>query len=124
MARGDSIDDTRETPATDTVEAVPLGKRVRQLATQLGPARLIATVVFLCLAVVVARFGWALPLTNAAERALYDARATAMAPYVGQDKRIVLITYNHETLLNTSIRPPPDRPTPRPAPPHPHPLRD
>src|SRR3546814_7101913 len=67
MARGDSIDDTRETPATDTVEAVPLGKRVRQLATQLGPARLIATVVFLCLAVVVARFGWELPLTNAAE---------------------------------------------------------
>ncbi|WOF42335.1 adenylate/guanylate cyclase domain-containing protein [Sphingopyxis indica] len=111
MARGDSIDDTRETPATDTVEAVPLGKRVRQLATQLGPARLIATVVFLCLAVVVARFGWELPLTNAAERALYDARATAMAPYVGQDKRIVLITYNDETLFNTGIRSPLDRTT-------------
>ena len=111
MARGGSIDDTHDALAAEGVEAVPLGKRLRQLATQLGPARLIATILFLCLAVVVARFGWELPLTSAAERALYDARATAMAPHVGQDKRIVLITYNDETLFNTGIRSPLDRTT-------------
>jgi adenylate cyclase len=89
--------------------AVPLGKRVRRLATQLGPSRLAATIVFLLVAIMIARFSWQLPLINAAERALYDARATLMAPKVEQDRRITLVTYNDETLFNTGIRSPLDR---------------
>src|SRR3546814_3926006 len=32
-----------------------------------------------------------------------------MAPLVGQDKRVLLVTYNDETLFNTGIRSPLDR---------------
>src|SRR3546814_15769950 len=32
-----------------------------------------------------------------------------MAPHVGQDRRILLVTYNDETLFNTGIRSPLDR---------------
>ena len=89
--------------------AVPLGKRVRRLVMQLGPSRMAATIVFLLAAILIARFSWQMPLINAAERALYDARATLMAPKVGQDGRITLVTYNDETLFNTGIRSPLDR---------------
>ena len=89
--------------------AVPLRKQVRRLVMQLGPSRMAATILFLVVAVLFARFSWQMPLIDAAERALYDARATLMAPHVGQDKRIVLITYNDETLFNTGIRSPLDR---------------
>src|SRR3546814_6043535 len=101
MARGDRTEDA---PAR-----VPVRRRVRQLLSQLGPARRIATLLFLLMAVLVARLGWQLPLVRDAERALYDARATAMAPHVGQDRRILLVTYNDETLFNTGIRSPLDR---------------
>lgn len=89
--------------------AVPLRKQVRRLVTQLGLWRLLATMAFLLAALLIARYAWDLPLTRDAERALYDARATAMAPRVGQDPRIVMITYNDETLFNTGIRSPLDR---------------
>ncbi|MBB6427336.1 adenylate/guanylate cyclase domain-containing protein [Sphingopyxis sp. JAI128] len=89
--------------------AVPLRKRVRRLVTQLGPSRMAATILFLLVAVLIARFSWQMPLIDAAERALYDARATLMAPHVEQDKRIVMVTYNDETLFNTGIRSPLDR---------------
>src|SRR3546814_909352 len=101
MARGDRTEDA---PAR-----VPVRRRVRQLLSQLGPARRIATLLFLLMAVLVARLGWQLPLVRDAERAVYDARATAMAPHVGQDRRILLVTYNDETLFNTGIRSPLDR---------------
>ena len=103
------------TPAADAAAAdgqraaVPLRKRVRRLVMQLGPSRMAAAILFLIVAVLIARFSWQIPLVNAAERALYDARATAMAPHVEQDKRIVLVTYNDETLFNTGIRSPLDR---------------
>src|SRR5690606_20072144 len=110
MARGEDIAIT-SAPASpaDRPTAVPLAKRVRRLVTQLGPSRLAATILFLGLAVLIARLCWQLPLARDAERALYDARATLMAPKVAQDKRIVLITYNDETLFNTGIRSPLDR---------------
>lgn len=104
MTRPQAPPDAAERPAT-----VPLGKRLRRLATQLGPSRMAATLLFLLLAVLIARTSWQIPLINDAERALYDARATLMAPKVAQDKRIVLITYNDETLFNTGIRSPLDR---------------
>jgi adenylate cyclase len=89
--------------------AIPLRKRVRRLVMQLGPSRMAATIVFLLIAILIARFSWQMPLIDAAERALYDARATLMAPHVEQDKRITLVTYNDETLFNTGIRSPLDR---------------
>ncbi len=89
--------------------AVPLRKRVRRLIMQLGPSRMAATIVFLIIATMIARLSWGMPLIGDAERALYDARATVMAPHVGQDKRIILVTYNDETLFNTGIRSPLDR---------------
>ena len=99
-----------DAPAQDDRQAaVPLRKRVRRLVMQLGPSRMAATIVFLIIAVLIARFSWEMPLVNAAERALYDARASLMAPRVEQDKRITLVTYNDETLFNTGIRSPLDR---------------
>lgn len=89
--------------------AVPLGKRIRRLVMQLGPSRMAATILFLIVATLFARFSWQMPLIGDAERALYDARAMVMAPHVGQDKRIVMVTYNDETLFNTGIRSPLDR---------------
>src|SRR3546814_16092531 len=99
MAREDR---TEEAPAR-----VPVRKRVRQLLSQLGPARLIATLLFLLMAVLVARLGWQLPLVRDAERALYDARAPAIAPHVGQDRRILHVTYKAQHLFNTGLPPPP-----------------
>ncbi|KTE00814.1 adenylate/guanylate cyclase domain-containing protein [Sphingopyxis sp. H115] len=101
--------EARDVASDSRPAAVPLRKRVRRLVMQLGPSRMAATIVFLLVAVLIARFSWQMPLIDAAERALYDARATLMAPHVEQDKRIVMITYNDETLFNTGIRSPLDR---------------
>jgi adenylate cyclase len=99
-----------ETPAADAPPAaVPLRKRVRRLVMQLGPSRMAATILFLIVAILFARLSWQMPLIGDAERALYDARAMVMAPHVSQDKRIVMVTYNDETLFNTGIRSPLDR---------------
>lgn len=89
--------------------AVPLRKRIRRLVMQLGPSRMAATILFLIVATLFARFSWQMPLVGDAERALYDARSMVMAPHVPQDKRIVMVTYNDETLFNTGIRSPLDR---------------
>ena len=102
---------TIEAPTPDTASpaTVPLRKRIRRLVMQLGPSRMAATILFLIVATLLARLSWQMPLIGDAERALYDARATVMAPHVGQDKRIVMVTYNDETLFNTGIRSPLDR---------------
>lgn len=110
MTPAETINPPADTAAPDGQRAaVPLRKRVRRLAMQLGPSRMAVTILFLLLAVVIARLSWQIPLVDAAERALYDARATLMAPRVEQDKRIVLVTYTDETLFNTGIRSPLDR---------------
>ncbi len=95
--------------ASEKRAAVPLRKKLRRLATQLGPWRMVATLLFLAAAVFVARSSWTLPLAGDAERALYDSRASLMAEHVEQDPRIVMITYNDQTLFNTGIRSPLDR---------------
>jgi len=95
--------------AAEKRAAVPLRKQLRRLFTQLGPARMATTLAILLVAVFVARMSWQLPLAGDAERALYDSRATLMAEHVEQDARIVMITYNDETLFNTGIRSPLDR---------------
>ncbi|WP_108788141.1 CHASE2 domain-containing protein [Erythrobacter sp. Alg231-14] len=78
-----------------------------------GTLQLISTCLFLCLALFLARFSWVLPggeeptpLTNAAERALYDTRAYLSADLVEQDDRIVLVVYDDQALINLEQRSP------------------
>ncbi|MGH6632298.1 MAG: hypothetical protein ACREB0_02960, partial [Sphingopyxis sp.] len=58
-----------DAPAQDGQQAaVPLRKRVRRLVMQLGPSRMAATILFLIVATLIARFSWQMPLIDAAER--------------------------------------------------------
>jgi adenylate cyclase len=84
-------------------------RRLRRALRQIGPARLAVTVAFLLLALLAARFSWQLPLTGDAERALYDIRFVRSAPRVAQDPRIVLVTYDDQTLRQLGKRSPLDR---------------
>ncbi len=82
---------------------------VRRIVGQIGAARLVAVLATLVLALLVARWSAVLPLAGDAERMLYDTRALIAAPQVEQDRRIVLVTYNDETLARTGKRSPLDR---------------
>jgi adenylate cyclase len=84
-------------------------RRLRRALRQIGPARLAVTAAFLLLALLAARFSWQLPLTGDAERALYDIRFVRSAPKVAQDPRIVLVTYDDQTLRQLGKRSPLDR---------------
>jgi adenylate cyclase len=84
-------------------------KRLRRALRQIGWARLAGTAVFLLLALLLARYSWHLPLASDAERALYDIRFVRAAPRVAQDDRIVLITYDDQTLQELQKRSPLDR---------------
>jgi adenylate cyclase len=85
------------------------GKLKRDLK-QIGAARLIATLLFLGFALAVARFAWDMPLASDAERALYDIRFDREAERaMTQDDRIVLVTYNDDTLAELGKRSPLDR---------------
>lgn len=84
--------------------------KLRRDLKQIGAARLLATLLFLGLALSVARFAWQMPLAADAERALYDIRFDREAARVmAQDDRIVLITYNDDTLAELGKRSPLDR---------------
>jgi adenylate cyclase len=87
-------------------------------------ARRIATVVFVILAILLARYSWetpvvvngthkTIPFAVDAERALYDMRAlfASLKRPVDQDKRIVLIPFTPETQRSTGERSPLDRTT-------------
>ena len=74
-----------------------------------GPKRLALTAVLLALALALARFSWLLPVTDEAERALYDLRSYVLAPHVAQDPRIALVVYTDQTLINSRKRSPLDR---------------
>lgn len=84
-------------------------RTARRTLSQLGPARLAATAVILALAVLLARFGWEIPLVRDAESALYDLRSTTFADSVAQDERLVMIVYTDQTLTDTGQRSPVDR---------------
>ncbi|HEY5072277.1 MAG TPA: adenylate/guanylate cyclase domain-containing protein [Caulobacteraceae bacterium] len=86
-----------------------LSGRIDHLFRQIGPGRLIVSLSFIVLALVLARFSCSIPLADDAERALYDVRATVTAPKVGQDDRIVLVVYTEDTLAATGKRSPLDR---------------
>lgn len=84
-------------------------KRLRRALRQIGWARLAGTAVFLVLALLLARYSWQVPLAGDAERALYDIRFAQAATGVAQDDRIVLITYDDQTLQALQKRSPLDR---------------
>ena len=74
-----------------------------------GLARLLFTAMMFLLAVLVARFSWYLPLTDFAERGLYDTRSYAFVERVEQDPRILLVEYSDQTLIEAKKRSPLDR---------------
>jgi adenylate cyclase len=82
---------------------------LRRLFDQLGPIRLGSTILFMILALLVARYAWTTPLIQEAERALYDLRASVFAPEVEKDENIVMVVYNEDTLKLTGQRSPVDR---------------
>ncbi|HEX8241569.1 MAG TPA: adenylate/guanylate cyclase domain-containing protein [Allosphingosinicella sp.] len=83
--------------------------RLRRALRQIGWARLAGTAAFLLVALLLARYSWHTPLASDAERALYDIRFARAAPRVDQDDRIVLITYDDQTLQALQKRSPLDR---------------
>src|SRR5688572_23194622 len=84
--------------------------RARQAFRQVGPVRLAGTLLFLLLGLYFARFGWEVPFASDVERALYDMRFQGQAERtLEQDDRIVLVTYNDETLAQLGKRSPLDR---------------
>lgn len=84
-------------------------KRVRRTIGQLGWARVVITGLVLFLALFMARYGGNLPIIIDFERALYDFRTTVAAPHVAQDRRILMVTYNDEVLIERKVRSPLDR---------------
>jgi adenylate cyclase len=102
---------TAADPLTET--AKPTLAAIRQDLARVPLARRVATVVFVILAILLARFSWQLPLFVDAERALYDARAlfASLRQPVDQDKRVVLVPFTPETQRNTGERSPLDRTT-------------
>ncbi len=90
-------------------EAKSVLQMLGRLFDQLGPVRLGSTILFIILAILVARFSWQTPLIQEAERALYDLRVSAFAPQVEKEDRIVMIVYNEDTLKLTGQRSPVDR---------------
>ena len=97
------------TPA-DLPRRSVLGRAVK-IVRRIGVIRLVFTLLFLMIALGVARYSWQIPLAAQAERAYYDLRTIQTAPVAEQDNRIVMIVYNDDTLLNTKKRSPLDRAT-------------
>ena len=83
--------------------------QIAALLKQLGIGRLLFTLIFVGLALLLARFSWNVPLTIDAERAMFDWRMVTTAPRVDQDDRIVMVVYTDETLAATGRRSPLDR---------------
>jgi len=91
-------------------EGAGWAKRLNRSIGQIGPARLLATLLLVLAGLYVARFNSDIPLASDAERALYDWRFWRSAERVlQQDDRIVLVTYNDETLRELGRRSPLDR---------------
>ena len=85
-------------------------ERLRRSLKQVGPVRLLGTLLFLLLGLYVARAAWELPLASDAERALYDLRLKSTADVIAEpDTRITLVVYNDATLELLGKRSPLDR---------------
>ncbi|MBH1998917.1 MAG: adenylate/guanylate cyclase domain-containing protein [Sphingomonadaceae bacterium] len=94
-------------------------RRGARVMRDAGPWRLTGTALLLLLALFVAGWDWSRPLggegsqreipTADAERGLYDWRAATFAPRVEQDKRVLMVVYDDQTLIATRKRSPLDR---------------
>ena len=93
----------------ETIGSPAWKARTKRTLKQIGPIRLAGTILFLLLGLAFARYGWAIPLANDAERALYDMRLVTAAPRVAQDERIVMVVFNDQTLEKVGKRSPLDR---------------
>ena len=76
-----------------------------------GTRRLVVTAILLFLALMLARFSWTLPITDNAERALYDARAYYLSEQVEPDQRVVIIAFDDAALRQLEKRSPLPRDT-------------
>ena len=107
-----------------TQEAKPTFAAVREDLSRVPLPRRIATVVFIILAILLARYSWetpivvdgkakTIPFAVDAERALYDMRAlfASLRQPVDQDKRVLLIPFTPDTQRATGERSPLDRTT-------------
>ncbi|MEP2989631.1 MAG: adenylate/guanylate cyclase domain-containing protein [Parasphingorhabdus sp.] len=107
------ISQTNPDPASEDrdvkQEARSVIQMLKRLFDQLGPIRLGSTILFIILAILVARFSWQTPLIQEAERALYDLRVSALSPVVEKEDDVVMIVYNEDTLKLTGQRSPVDR---------------
>jgi len=84
--------------------------RLRRALKQIGAARIALTFLFLLAGLWLGRASWELPLAGDAERALYDLRLFRTAAIAEeQDSRIVLVTYDEDTLRLLEKRSPLDR---------------
>ena len=83
--------------------------KTRKMLKQIGAARLIATTIFILLALAFARHSWSVMLAKDAERALYDVRALLASPRTETDPRITMVTFTEDTLRATGRRSPLDR---------------
>src|SRR3990170_5812887 len=96
---------------------------VRRDLAKIPRLRLLFTMLFVLLAIFLARFSWQLPFTDQdgqprqipivvdAERALYDIRSlfAGLSDPVDQDQRILMVPYIQDTLAATGKRSPLDR---------------
>lgn len=107
-----------------------MNERLTHTLRQIGPMRMLGTLLFLVLGLLAARHSWGAPITikwqiplttstlkynggtgfvGDAERALYDIRLIEAAPRVEEDPRITLVVYNDQTLEGLGKRAPLDR---------------
>jgi adenylate cyclase len=96
-------------------ESTPAGRRgssFKRVLRQIGPVRLLVTLLLLAGALYIARYSWNVPFVGDGERALYDLRFAQNAERTTeQDKDITLVTYSDDTLLRLKKRSPLDRAT-------------
>jgi adenylate cyclase len=86
--------------------------RLKRAIAQIGPIRLVLTLLFLAGGLYLARYSWDLPLAGDAERGLYDLRFQVNANRAAEpDPRITLVVYNDNTLEGLGKRSPLDRHT-------------
>ena len=105
---------------------LPTFASIRKDLAQVPLARRVATLLFIVVAILIARYSWqtpieierngqtaqwTIPLATDAERALYDLRArmAGLSHPVAQDDRVVVVAYTPDTQMATGKRSPLDR---------------
>ncbi|MEO1488666.1 MAG: adenylate/guanylate cyclase domain-containing protein [Pseudomonadota bacterium] len=100
-------------PAQSSKKRITWLSRGYRSVSEAGTIQILAALLVVFFAVFIARFSWTLPdgetptpLTNAAERALYDLRSYYSADMVEPDERVVLVVFTDQTLIKAQKRSP------------------